>query len=81
MPITHNINIIYKDSIVDVPLSKINDQSKELFKKTVLSVGGSEPLRKVPSWGECRFCDISKADCPERIDTEPTAAAEKHDLF
>jgi len=73
--------IIYKDSIVDVPLSKINDQSKELFKKTVLSVGGSEPLRKVPSWGECRFCDISKADCPERIDTEPTATAEEHDLF
>jgi hypothetical protein len=73
--------IVYKDSIVDVPSSKINDELRELFKQTVLAAGGSEPLRKIPSWGECRFCDISKADCPERVDTEPTAAAEDHDLF
>jgi hypothetical protein len=74
-------HIVYKNSVVDIPLSKINDELKDLFKQTVLSVGGSEPLRKVPSWGECRFCDISKADCPERIDTEPTATVEEHDLF
>ena len=73
--------IIYKDSIVNVPSTKINSELKELFKQTVLSVGGSEPLRKVPSWGECRFCDISKADCQQRINTEPTVTAEEHDLF
>ena len=30
-----------------------------------------EPPRPVPSAQECRFCDISAADCPERVD-EPT---------
>jgi hypothetical protein len=73
--------IVYKDSIVEIPSSKIDSTLKELFRETVLKVGGEEPLRKVPSWGECRFCDISKADCPERIDSQPTASAQDHNLF
>jgi len=73
--------IIYKDLVADIPSSKIDDELKELFKKTVLSIGGSEPPIKVPSWGECRFCDISKADCPERIDSQSIATATDHDLF
>ena len=34
------------------------------------------PAKKAPSLQECRFCDISVADCPERIDaaTEPEGA-------
>ncbi|UCG58789.1 MAG: hypothetical protein JSU70_04600 [Phycisphaerales bacterium] len=32
------------------------------------------------SWGECRYCDISKADCPERIDIA-TQAVTDHNLF
>ncbi len=27
-------------------------------------------LSKVPSYSECKFCDITKDDCPERIATE-----------
>lgn len=73
--------IIYKDSTVDVPSSKVDDGLRQLFKKTVLTVGGPEAPGKAPSWGECRFCDISKADCPQRVDAEPAAAAEDHDLF
>jgi len=73
--------IIYKESTLDVPSSKVNDELKQLFRKTVLKVGGQAPPKKAPSWGECRFCDISKADCPQRVDVEPTATAEDHDLF
>ena len=73
--------VVYKDSVVEIPSSKIDDELKELFRKTVSTIGGSEPPRKVPSWGECHFCDISKADCTERIESEPTATSEDHDLF
>ena len=73
--------IVYKDTTVDIPSSKIDAGLKELLKKTVHLVGDTEQPRKVPSWAECRFCDISKADCQERIDTEPTATADDHDLF
>lgn len=71
--------VVYKDSVVDVPSAKINESLKVLFKETVRDVGGSEPLEKVPSWNECRYCDITKVDCPERVAAEP--AAKDHDLF
>jgi hypothetical protein len=37
----------------------------------------------VPSASECRFCDITAADCPERVDEEREAGATEveHDLF
>ncbi len=73
--------ITYKDSAVEIPSSKIDDELRKLLKKKIHLVGGVEEPRKVPSWGECRFCDISKADCPERIGVEPTATSEDHDLF
>ena len=61
--------LIYKNSSVDVHSSEI-DGIREKFSKVVGTVGGTEPASKVPSLGECRFCDISKVDCPERIETK-----------
>jgi hypothetical protein len=72
--------IVYSHTVVDVPSSKIDADLKELFRKTVLTIGGPEPARKVPSWGECRYCDISRADCPERIEIIPKTSG-NHDLF
>lgn len=60
--------IVYDHSIVDVPSSKIDAELKDLFRKTVQTLGGPTPARKVPSRSECRYCDISQADCPERIE-------------
>jgi hypothetical protein len=72
--------IIYGGTVVDVPASKIDADLRELFRKTVLTIGGPEPARKAPSWGECRYCDISQADCPERIDIR-TEVVKDHGLF
>ena len=30
-----------------------------------------KPAQRVPSAQECRFCDISAADCPERVNEGP----------
>jgi hypothetical protein len=72
--------IVYGSRIVDVPSSKIDAAFRELFRKTVLTIGGPEPATKVASWGECRYCDISKTDCPDRIDIE-TEVVTDHGLF
>jgi hypothetical protein len=72
--------LVYGNTLVDIPSSKIDDQLKELFRKTILRIGGEEPPTKMPSWGECRYCDISSADCPERMETEPKAIG-NHGLF
>ncbi len=78
--LTLNGRIIYGDMVVDVPASKIDAGLRELFRKTVLSIGGPKPARKSPSWGECRYCDISAADCPERIEMGHKAVGD-HGLF
>ena len=72
--------IVYKSMVVDVPSSRIDDDLRQLFRKTILTIGGQEPAKKVPSWGECRYCDISKADCPERILVRPDTTS-GHGLF
>jgi hypothetical protein len=46
----------------------IDAEIKKLFRKTVETIGGPEPARKLASWGECRYCDVSRTDCPERIE-------------
>ena len=76
-----NGRIIYKNSIVDIPSEKIDDSMKQIFKDTIHKIGQDTPPLKTPSWGECRFCDITKVDCPERIETEPVISHEEHDLF
>jgi hypothetical protein len=72
--------IVYKNVVVDVPSSKIDNDLKQLFRTTVLTIGGQELAKRVPSWSECRFCDISKTDCPERIEIRPGATS-SHGLF
>jgi len=72
--------IVYGSTVVDIPSSRIDAHLRELFRKTVLTIGGQEPARKVPSWGECQYCDISRADCPQRIDIQAEAAKD-HGLF
>jgi len=72
--------IIYPSAVVEVPSSKIDADLKELFRKTVLRIGGPEPARKTPSWGECRYCDIARGDCPERIEAENKVTG-NHGLF
>jgi hypothetical protein len=72
--------IVYGNRTVDVPSFRIDADLKELFRKTVMMIGKPEPPAKVPSWGECRYCDISTDDCPERIDIENEAVTD-HGLF
>jgi len=59
--------VIYRDSIVPVNWEDVDDDLKEVVWDLVKRVGGAAPCRKVPSYGECKWCDISKEDCPERL--------------
>ncbi len=75
-----NGRLVYSNKVVDIPASKVDASLRELFRKTVLTIGGPKPARRIPSWGECRYCDISRADCPERIEREVKVTT-GHDLF
>lgn len=60
--------VVYKDSEVPVPWGDVDKDLKEVVWDLIKRIGSDKPCRKVPSYGECRWCDISKEDCPERIE-------------
>jgi hypothetical protein len=63
--------VVYGDHEVPIPHSAIDDAFKQRLFALIRRISSQEPGRKVPSFGECRFCEITTADCPERIDEEP----------
>ncbi len=68
----------YKTSSVRIEPEKVDDAFKTQFKELMQRLGGDEELKKAPSISECRFCDISMIDCPQRMEKAPPIAT---DLF
>ena len=58
----------YPDSYVGSPASAIGPDFVSNMATLVRRLADETPARRVPSPQECRFCDISKSDCPERIE-------------
>jgi len=71
----------YRDGLLPIPSEKLDDQMKGLIRATIERIGGATPPSKVPSLGECRFCDLTVADCPERIDEAQRVEVVETDLF
>jgi hypothetical protein len=73
--------VVYKTGTTDVPWAKLDEGYRGRFVDLVHRVGGDKPLAKLPSWPECRWCDIAPSVCLCRV-TEPPASAEAEtDLF
>ena len=60
--------VIYEDSEVPVFWTDIDSNLKRLVWETIKRIGSNKPCRKVPSYHECSWCDISKEYCPERVE-------------
>ena len=70
--------VMYRTGSVEVPPEAL-DGFRETLVRTVERVVAREVPEPVPSYRECRFCDICKDYCPARIE-EPPAVVEV-DLF
>ena len=62
--------VAYTDHVVDIPASAVDDSFVERLSQLIVRLASETPPRRVPSAGECRFCPITAADCPEREDTD-----------
>ena len=71
----------YQSGPVDVPAEALDSGFRTRFRDTMAQVGGDTLPARVPSFTECRYCDIGKTDCPDRIDSPPEDKAGEHDLF
>ncbi len=89
LPLTHAAckgvslagEVQYRDGRLAIPAEKLDAETKALITATIERVGGDEPLPRVPSVAECRFCDIGAADCPERVDEAQRVEVVRTDLF
>ena len=61
--------VAYPDHLVEIPADAITPQFVEKLAQLVGRVASHSPAGQVPSASECGFCNITKTDCPQRIET------------
>ena len=60
----------YLDHTVRIPAEAMDDQFIQNLGALIRRLAADKPPTRVPSRQECRFCDISAEDCPERVDSD-----------
>ena len=53
-----------------IPATAIDSDFREGLHDLIRRVVSEEPARRVPSPTECSWCDLTKLDCPERINSD-----------
>ncbi len=62
--------VTYRDHTSRISAEAVDDQFIQNLGALIRRLSADEPARRVPSQQECRYCDISAADCPERVEDE-----------
>ena len=57
--------VTYRDHTVCIPADAVDEQFVQNLGALIRRLSADEPARRVPSGQECRFCDITAADCPD----------------
>ena len=63
--------VAYPDQVVDIPADAVDGRFVDNLGGLIRRLASQMPARRVPSAAECRFCEITPADCPERADDGP----------
>ncbi len=58
----------YPDHVVDIPAEAVDGRFVESLGALIRRLASQIPAKRVPSPGECRFCEITPADCPDGAD-------------
>ena len=61
-------HVIYPDGNVQIPVSGMDRRFIDRLGTLIRRLADETPARRVPSGSECRFCDITADDCPERVE-------------
>ena len=61
----------YLDHTIRIPVEAVDDQFIQNLGALIRRFAAYEPARRAPNRQECRFCDITTADCPARVDAGP----------
>ena len=67
--------VVYPDHRVTVRQDEVGKEFEDNLDYFLDILEAGSPPVKTPSAGECRFCDIAKSACPDRVDVAACAAA------
>ncbi len=73
--------LVYPTEVIEIDSEQVDEGFKAQFREAIATLSSTTPSRKVPSFHECCYCDISAQCCPERIENLPEQRLEDHDLF
>jgi hypothetical protein len=73
--------LIYPDRELAIPSCSITEEFKDSLLKLIERVGSSMEARKVPSYAECKYCDIGKEYCVDRVEEDAPQGSVTTDLF
>lgn len=59
--------VVYQDHEINISPDSVVGEFEDQFNYWLDVLESSDPPLRVPSPGECRFCNIGLADCPERM--------------
>ena len=71
--------VVYGEREVAVPSSAVDEKFVKRFSELIRRLASNEPAKRVPSFGECRYCNIPASECPDRVDKD-TSTAEVDDF-
>lgn len=72
--------VVYLDRILPVPAAKLTGSVRKLIQDVIQRVAADAEAVAVPSQAECRFCDITAANCSKRVEAE-LQTTKTSDLF
>lgn len=66
--------VVYPDHQLDIPPTAIDAKFEDHLNYFLDILESADPAHKVPSEGECKFCDIPKSECPELMELHSDVA-------
>lgn len=70
----------YGDHREFIPGCRVDEAFVNNTAQLIERLADRTPARRVPSLSECRFCDITIADCPERVQSTDSEVATTQDF-
>ncbi|MBI2305159.1 MAG: hypothetical protein HYU86_10515 [Chloroflexi bacterium] len=77
---TFDGKLVYKDHEIPIPSSAINGTFIKNLSELIRRIASSNPAVKVPSPVECKFCNITQTDCPDRVAEDTIEGEETSDF-
>ena len=69
--VTFDGRVVYYDHEVAIPATAVDEGFIRNVGRFMQRLGLSAPARRVPSPMECAYCDITAANCPDRLSGTP----------